>query len=83
MLIPHTLFDWTRFEWPLDKVALQMSVALGGALLLILAGWRWLPVGAHGAQRLMVVMACVLPLSLTGYSAYLAATAGRPRNNFV
>ena len=28
----------------------------------------------------MVVMACVLPICLTGYSAYLAATAGRPFN---
>lgn len=80
LLIPHTLFDWTRFEWPLDKVALQMSVALGMALLLILAGWRWLPLGAHGEQRLMVSVAAVLLISLTGYSAYLAGSAGRPFN---
>ena len=80
LLIPHTLFDWTRFEWPLDKVALQMGVALGAGGLLILAGWRFLPQRGHSAQALPLGMSTVLLVSLTAYSLYLAGTAGRPFN---
>ncbi|GAA4496261.1 hypothetical protein [Pseudaeromonas paramecii] len=80
LLIPHTLFDWTRFEWPLDKVALQMGVALGAGGLLILAGWRFLPQRGLSAQALTLGMSAVLLVSLTAYSLYLAGTAGRPFN---
>lgn len=80
LLVPHTLFDWTRFEWPMAQVVRVLVVSLGVALLIALlvaallrstSGRRWL-------MRLAAIGFWLAPLGLLGYSAVIGTHTGRP-----
>ena len=80
LVVPHLLFTWTRFEWPMAQVARVLAVSLGVALLIAL-GVAALVRGATGRRwltRLVAIGFWLAPLALLGYSAVIGTHTGRP-----
>lgn len=78
--MPHLLFAWTRFEWPMQQVVrvLASSLALGLMVCALVAFWVQFDAGRHHARRLAVCLLWLAPLGLGSYSLWQGLHNGRP-----
>ncbi len=80
--LPHSLFAWTRFEWPMAQVDKVLGVSGVIALLVALPLW-WLQGAAQLRAllgRVVALLALLAPLGLLGYSLWIGVHTGRPFN---
>ncbi|MFC3914523.1 hypothetical protein ACFOSS_13785 [Pseudaeromonas sharmana] len=78
--MPHLVFDWTRFEWPMHQVVrvLASSLAIGLMVCAVLAFWVKFERGHHQARRLGVMLLWLAPVGLGIYSGWQGLHNGRP-----
>ena len=80
LLVPHTMFAWTRFEWPMVQVVRVLAVSLGVGLLvaLIAGGMSRRAMGRRWLTALASVAIWLAPLALLSYSVAIGTHTGRP-----